>query len=105
MAQSNKSAPDAAQPLGLTETLRRTPVGETIYLSAESPTVSACAASAGIKVITARLLAIHPGTRAVTDITAVTVVSHGGYPQVSQVAGAVQRTRRVGAVQRGARLS
>lgn len=72
MAQSNKSAPDA--PLGLTELLRRTPEGDTVYLTAAASTISACAAGAGIKVTTAKLLAIHPATKEVTEITEVTVI-------------------------------
>ena len=102
MAQSNKSAPDVAQPLGLTETLRRTKVGETIYLAAESPAVSACAASAGIKVTTARLLAIHPGTRAVTDITAVTIVSREADGPSSTPASRAPASRTSARVRRAA---
>lgn len=75
MAQSNKSAPDAHTPLGLTELLRRTQEGDTVYLTAAAPTISACAAGAGIRVTTAKLLAIHPGTKEVTEITQVTVVA------------------------------
>lgn len=84
-------------PLGLTETLRRTPAGEVIYLTAASPTISACAASAGIKVTTARLLAIHPGTKAVTDITEVTVVSHPAQDSEEEFVQATRTTalRRV----------
>lgn len=105
MAQSSNSAPSPVQPLGLTETLRRTPVGSTVYLTADSPAISACAASAGIKVTTARLLAIHPASKAVTDLTAVTIVSSSAPLPGARTDGAVQRARRVGVVQRGARVS
>lgn len=77
MAQSSKPAPDAHAPLGLTELLRRTPEGDTVYLTAPAPVISACAAGAGVRVSTAKLLAIHPSTKEVTEITRVTVLDNG----------------------------
>lgn len=60
-------------PLGLTETLRRTPAGHTLYLALPSPAISSSAAQAGVKVTTAKFLAIHPGTKEVIELTQVTV--------------------------------
>ena len=80
-----------AGPLKLGEILRRTPVGESIYLTQESPVIAAYAAQAGLRVTTAKLLAIHVATKDLTDITRVTIVSRTAeYP-----APAARPVRRV----------
>lgn len=72
MAQSAKSARNA--PLGLTEILSRTPLGESVYTAVKDSAVSAYARNAGVKVKTERLMVIHAGSRTIEDITRVTIV-------------------------------
>ncbi len=72
MAQSAKSAHNA--PLGLTEILSRTPLGESVYTAVKDSAVSAYARNAGVKVKTERLMVIHAGSRTIEDITRVTIV-------------------------------
>ena len=72
MAQSAKPAHSA--PLGLTEILSRTPLGESVYTAVKDSAVSAYARNAGVKVKTERLMVIHAGSRTIEDITRVTVV-------------------------------
>lgn len=71
MAQSEKFARNA--PLGLTEILARTPLGESVYTSVKDSAVSAYARNAGVKVKTERLMVIHAGSRTIEDVTRVTV--------------------------------
>lgn len=72
MAASSKSTPDA--PLGLTETLHRTPIGGVLFTTVKDSAVSAYARNAGVKVKTERLLVIHASSRTVEDITRVTIL-------------------------------
>lgn len=79
--EHQKSTPDISEvdaesdtPLGLTEVLRRTPIGDSIYTAIKDTAVSAYARNAHVKVKTARLMAIHGAERVVEDVTRVTVV-------------------------------
>lgn len=72
VAASSKSTPDT--PLGLTETLHRTPIGGVLFTTVKDSAVSAYARNAGVKVKTERLLVIHASSRTVEDITRVTIL-------------------------------
>lgn len=85
MAQSEKFARNA--PLGLTEILARTPLGESVFTTVKDSAVSAYARNAGVKVKTERLMIIHAGSRTIEDITRVTVT------EKAPVLGAVPLTR------------
>lgn len=91
MAASSKSVHSA--PLGLTEILQRTPLGESVYTSVKDSAVSAYARNAGVRVRTERLMVIHAGSRTLEDVTRVTVlekaVTFGGVPATPRI----RRTR------------
>lgn len=72
MAAPAKSVPSG--PLGLTEILQRTPLGESFITHTKDTSVSAYARNAGVKVKTERLLVIHAASRTVEDVTRVTIV-------------------------------
>lgn len=87
---------EAPTPLRTAEMLRRTPVGDSLYLEIAAPVISSAAAQAGVKVTTARFLALHPHTKEVVELTRVTVlvgvepletpaqVSRAAYPRRSR---------------------
>lgn len=72
MAASSKHVHDA--PLGLTEMLHRTPLGESVFTTVKDSAVSAYARNAGVKVKTERLMVIHASSRTIEDITRVTIL-------------------------------
>lgn len=89
--------PPAAGPLRLAEILRRTAVGDSVYLTQESSVIAAYAASVGVKVKTAKLLVIHVATKDLTDMTRVTIVSRDAptsTPALTEAPGHATRPAR-----------